>query len=370
MIKEIIIGFLLITVFFVVFLNIKINHRSGMGQLRVWSTDQDISEPGIIVNEIYKSRNNREVRIYSGRHYNTDKQVYKQFAEKTGIKIRLIEATGISLVERLKREGSNSKADLIILVDAARISNAAKSGLLQSYRSSKLDKNVPAKYRDPQARWYSLTRRVRVIVANPKKVDINSIKDYSDLAKSFLSGLVCLRKRSSPYNQSLVANQIVNKGEDETKEWLKGMISNVSQPFFPGDIGVIRAVAQGKGGIGIVNHYYVSRMLAGVNGRKDQRLAKKVKVITPNPAHVNISAAEIAKYAENKAEAIQLLEYLASPEGSKGLAAPTFEHPLVGFNKTDEVAQFGEFTPDDVTIDQLGANNKKAIQLMRKAGWN
>ena len=122
----------------------------------------------------------REVRIYSGRHYNTDKKIYKKFAEETGIKIRLIEATGISLVERLKREGTNSKADVILLVDAARISNAAKSGLLQSYRSSKLDKNVPLEYRDPQARWYGLTRRVRVMVANPKKVDINSIKDYSD----------------------------------------------------------------------------------------------------------------------------------------------------------------------------------------------
>ena len=120
-----------------------------------------------------------------------------------------------------------------------------------------------------------MEQRVRVMVANPKKVDINSIKDYSDLANPSLDGLVCVRKRSSPYNQSLVANQIVNKGEAQTKEWLKGMISNISQPFFPGDIGVIRAVAQGKCGVGIVNHYYVSRMLAGVNGRKDQRLAKK-----------------------------------------------------------------------------------------------
>ena len=208
------------------------------------------------------------------------------------------------------------------------------------------------------------------MVANPKKVDINSIKDYSDLASPSLKGLVCVRKRSSPYNQSLVANQIVNEGEAKTKEWLKGMISNISQPFFPGDIGVIRAVAQGKCGVGIVNHYYVSRMLAGVNGRKDQRLAKKVKVLTPNPAHVNVSAGGIAKYAENKEEAIQLLEYLASPTGSSGLAGPTFEHPLVGFNTTEEVTQFGEFTPDNVTIDQLGANNKKAIKLMRKAGWD
>ena len=311
----------------------------------------------------------REVRVYSGRHYNTDKQIYKKFKEETGIKVRVFETQGISLIERLKRDGSRSNADVILLVDAARISNAAKSGLLQSYRSDKLDKNVPAKYRDPQARWYALTRRVRVMVANPKKVDISSIKDYSDLSNPSLKGLVCVRKRSSPYNQSLVANQIVNKGEAKTKEWLKGMISNISQPFFGGDIGVIRAVAQGTCGVGIVNHYYVSRMLAGVNGVRDQRLAKKVKVLTPNPAHVNVSAGGIAKYAENKEEAIQLLEFLASPTGSRGLAGPTYEHPLVGFNTTEEVTKFGGFTPDTVTIDQLGENNKKAIKLMRKAGW-
>ena len=311
----------------------------------------------------------REVRVYSGRHYNTDKEIYKKFTNETGIKVRLFETQGITLVERLKREGSRSNADVILLVDAARISNAANNGLLKSYRSAKLEKNVPAEYRDPNNRWYGLTRRVRVLVANPRKVDIGAIKDYSDLANPELNGLVCFRKRNSPYNQSLVANQIVNKGEEKTKEWLNGMISN-SQPVFSGDIAVIRAVAQGKCGVGIVNHYYVSRMLAGVNGRKDKRLAKKVKVLTPNPAHVNISAGGIARYSTNTEEAIQLLEYLASPTGSEGLAGPTYEHPLVGLNTTEEVTQFGGFTPDSVTIEQLGENNKKAINLMKKAGWD
>ncbi|WP_269623236.1 extracellular solute-binding protein [Prochlorococcus marinus] len=311
----------------------------------------------------------REVRVYSGRHYNTDRQVFKDFAEKTGIKVRLIEATGISLIERLKREGSNSKADVILLVDAARISNAAKSGLLQPYKSEKLDKNVPIKYRDSRSRWYALTRRVRVMVANPKIVDITKIKNYSDLADPSLAGLVCLRKRNSPYNQSLVANQLILKGEKQTKKWLKEMLSNVSQPYFPGDIGITRAVAQGNCGIGIVNHYYVARMLAGVNGVNDKGLARKVKVITPKPAHVNVSAGGLAKYAKNKIEGIKLLEFLASPQGSSGLAGPTYEHPLKGFNNSKEVKKFGKFVPDNVSISQLGNNNTKAIKLMTEAGW-
>ncbi len=312
----------------------------------------------------------KEVKVYSGRHYNTDRNVYKKFAEETGIKVRLIEAAGISLIERLKREGKNSQADLILLVDAARITNAAKAGLLQPIGSSNLENDVPVGLKDPSKEWYALTRRVRVLIANPKVVDVSKINDYTDLADPSLKGKVCLRNRKSPYNQSLVANQIINKGELETKAWLTGMISNVSQPFFPGDISIIRAVSKKKCGVGIVNHYYVARMLAGVNGRRDALYAKKTKVLTPNPAHVNISAGGVAKYAKNKNEAIQLLEFLASPEGSKGLAAPTFEHPLKEVNQNAIVKNFGDFIPDSVTVEDLGEKNSLAIKLMKDAGWN
>ncbi len=312
----------------------------------------------------------KEVKVYSGRHYNTDRNVYKQFAEETGIKVRLIEASGISLIERLKREGENSQADLILLVDAARITNAAKSGLLQSVESTSLENDVPIGLKDKKKEWYALTRRVRVMVANPKVVDISKIKDYSDLADPSLKGKVCLRNRKSPYNQSLVANQIVNKGESKTNAWLTGMISNVSQPFFPGDISIIRAVSKKKCGVGIVNHYYVARMLAGVNGRRDALYAKKTIVITPSPAHINISAGGVARYSTNKNEAIKLLEYLASPKGSKGLAAPTFEHPLKELNQNPIVKDFGEFTPDMVTIEDLGQYNSLAIKMMKDSGWD
>ena len=295
----------------------------------------------------------REVRVYSGRHYNTDRSVYKKFAEETGIKVRLIEAAGISLLERLKREGKNSQADLILLVDAARITNAAKAGLLQSLESKSLENDVPMALKDKDKEWYALTRRVRVMVANPKVVDVSKINDYTDLADPSLKGKVCLRNRKSPYNQSLVANQIVNKGESKTKAWLNGMISNVSQPFFPGDISIIRAVSKRKCGVGIVNHYYVARMLAGVNGRRDALYANRTFVITPNPAHVNISAGGVAKYATNKAE-----------------AAPTFEHPLKEVNQNPIVKNFGEFIPDKVTVDDLGRNNSLAIKLMKDAGWD
>lgn len=311
----------------------------------------------------------QEVRVYSGRHYNTDRQSYKAFSEKTGIRVRLIEASGISLVERLKREGKNTQADVIILVDAARINNAAKAGLFQPISSSKLNADVPARYRDPGNRWFGLTRRVRAIIVNPNLVKPSQVQTYAQLASPALKGKVCLRNRKNVYNQSLVADQLAIRGEAKTKAWLKGMISNVSQPYFPGDISLIRAVAQGKCGVGVVNHYYLARMLAGVNGAKDQQLARKVDIVMPNPAHVNISAAAVSKYAKNRDAAVQLIEFLASPNGSRGIAGPTFEFPLTGVGGSTYLQGMTKFTPDNVTISQLSALNPTAIKLMAQAGW-
>ncbi len=310
-----------------------------------------------------------EVRVYSGRHYNTDRQVYKKFSDQTGIKVRLVEASGISLVQRLKSEGKNTKADVIILVDAARINNAANAGLFAPIQSSSLSKSVPSRYRDPNKRWFGLTRRVRAIIVNPAIVNPSSVTSYSQLASPALKGKVCLRKRKNVYNQSLVADQLALKGTAKVKSWLKGLTSNVSQPYFGGDIGLIRAVAQGQCGVGVVNHYYLARMRAGVNGKKDQQFANDVKIVMPNPAHVNISAAAVSRYSKNKKNAVKLIEFLASPKGSAGIAGPTYEFPLQGVGGSTYLKGMTKFTPDQVTISQLSRYNKEAIRLMTEAGW-
>ena len=311
----------------------------------------------------------REVRVYSGRHYNTDRAVFEAFTQKTGINVRVVEAKGMALVERLKREGATSQADVILLVDAARINNAAQQGLLQPIVSSTLTSAVPSSYRDPQNRWFGLTRRIRAIVVNPSQVQTNAISSYGDLAKPEFKGKLCLRKRNNVYNQSLVADQIILKGENNTRSWIKGMIDNVDQPFFSGDSSLIRAVAQGRCGMGVVNHYYLARMQAGTSGEKDRTLVQSTRLIMPIPAHVNISAGAVTKAAKNKQEAIAFLEYLTSSAGSAALASRTYEYPLRGSGSSSQLKAFGPFTPDNVSISRLGQTQQKAIQLMAEMGW-
>ncbi|MGC5198111.1 extracellular solute-binding protein [Aphanothece microscopica] len=312
---------------------------------------------------------NQEIGVYSGRHYNTDKELYKEFTRRTGIKVNLLEGKDDALIERVNSEGANTPADLLVLVDAARLDKANRMGLYQPTRSEALDRDVPANLRDSQGRWFGLTRRVRVAVVNPKVADPASIRTYADLASPALKGKLCLRNSKSVYNQSLVADQMIQRGEPATGDWVRGMVANTTQPFFTSDTPLARAVAKGDCGVGVVNTYYVARMLSGTNGAEDKALASQLVVVFPDPAHVNISGAGVTRHARNPEAARQLLAFLASPSGGKGYAEANHEYPLQGYGNNAVLKGFGTFRSDGVSAEQMGARNKAAVDLMQANGW-
>ena len=307
--------------------------------------------------------------VYSGRHYNTDKQLYKQFTDQTGIGINLLEAKDKVLLQRLEAEGSNSPADVLVLADAARLVKASGMGLYQATSSSQLEADVPSNLRDPQGHWYALTRRARVPIVNPEIVDPATIKSYDDLANPALKGKLCLRNRKSPYNQSLVADQMILRGKEATAQWIRGMTSNVSQEFFSSDTPQIQAVGTGTCGVALVNTYYVGRMLGGQKGEANKALAEKVTVVFPDPTHVNISGAGVTAASKHPKKALQLIEFLASPAAGKGYAQANYEYPVKGLGDNAVLETFGAFTPDDVSVEQLGAMNQQAQELMEANGW-
>ena len=310
-----------------------------------------------------------EIGVYSGRHYNTDKELYRQFTARTGIKVKLLEAKDDALIERLRNEGANSPADVLVLVDAARLDRATDLGLFRPTSSAALGRDVPASLRDANGRWYGLTRRVRVAVVNPAMVNPASIRTYADLANPALKGKLCLRDSKSVYNQSLVADQIIQRGEAATGAWVRGLTANVTQPLFTSDTPLIRAVANGQCGVGLVNTYYVARMLSGDSGAADAALARKVKVVFPNPAHVNISGAGVTRHSNNPQAALRLIEFLASPTGGKGYAEANHEYPLKGNGNNPILRTFGSFRSDRVSAEQMGAKNRAAVRLMQGNGW-
>jgi iron(III) transport system substrate-binding protein len=315
------------------------------------------------------ARNTPVVGVYSGRHYNTDKELYRRFTAKTGIQVKLMEGKDNALIERLRREGQRSPADLLVLVDAARLQRASDLNLFQPIRSQALERDVPASLRDPQGRWFALTRRVRLIVANPGRLKGPLPSGYADLALPNLAGQLCLRDSRSVYNQSLVADQLIRRGPAATALWIRGMVRNLARPFYSSDLPLARAVARGDCGAALVNSYYVARMLSGDSGSEDRQLAQRLRVVLPVPAHVNISGAGVSRFSPRAAAAIQLLEFLASSEGGHGYASANHEYPLRGSSSDPVLSRFGPLRADGVPMAQLGARNREAMALMQANGW-
>jgi iron(III) transport system substrate-binding protein len=310
----------------------------------------------------------QEVNVYSGRHYNTDKQLYREFTRRTGIKVNLLEGKDDELIQRLKSEGTKSKADLLVLVDAARLYRAQQDNLFQPISSPELNKDVPANLRDPGGRWYALTRRARPVMVNTAQVNPKLIRTYADLTRPELKGKLCLRNRASVYNQSLVADELVRRGATTTRQWLRGVVANMKEPFFTSDTTMVRAVGQGQCGATIANQYYLARLLSGDN-TADRATAKTVRVVWPNPTHVNVTAGGVTRSSRNPEAARRLLEFLASPTSGEGYAAANNEYPLKGWGNNPTLKAFGTFKATPVSIEQMGRRNREAVQLMTEAGW-
>jgi iron(III) transport system substrate-binding protein len=309
--------------------------------------------------------------VYSGRHYNSDQALYKDFTARTGIRIKLLEGKDDALIERLRQEGANSPADVLVLVDAARLDKAAGMGLFQPIPSAALRRDVPAPLRDGQGRWFALTRRVRVVIVNPKQVNPATIRAYADLAKPSLKGKLCLRNSRSVYNQSLVADQLILRGASATRAWIRGMVANRNprQPFFTADVPLARAVAKGDCAVGLVNSYYVARMLSGQSGAADKALARQLRVVFPTPAHVNVTGAGVTRASKKAEAATRLIEFLASASGGKGYAAANNEYPLKGMGGHPILNSWGRFQDDGVSAQAMGAKNREAVTLMQANGW-
>ncbi len=314
-----------------------------------------------------------DVNIYSSRHYSSDKQIYDAFEKETGINVNLLEGKGGELLERLKVEGRNSPADILLTVDAGNLWRADQAGVLQAVQSDVLSERVPAHLRHPDGKWFGFSTRARVIYYAKDRVDLSSLKTYGDVAAPAWKGKVCVRSSSNIYNLSLLAALIEHKGEDDAAAWAKGVVDNFARRPQGGDTDQIRAVAAGECDVAIGNHYYYVRLLN--SGKADDAaVTEKVGLLFPNQettgTHVNIGGAGVAAHAPNKENAVKLLEFLAGAEAQAIFASGNFEYPVTAdLEPVDQLTTLGTFKTDTLNVSVLGENQPLAQILFDRAGW-
>ena len=334
----------------------------------------------LVSNVALASAQEQVVNLYSARHYQTDEAMYNEFTKKTGIKVNRVDADDAGILARLKAEGTASPADVILLVDAARLYKGQVEDLFKPIKSAKLEAAIPVNLRadaTPEGiTWFGFSTRARVIVYDKVKVKKTDVDTYEKLADPKIKGMLCTRSGAHPYNLSLFGAVTEHLGEAQAETWLKGMVANMARTPKGGDTDQIKAVASGECGVALTNSYYLARMMRST-APEDRAVVERVGVVFPNQnswgTHLNIAGAAVAKNTKNPTNAVRFMEYLASQEAQNYFANGNNEWPAAVNVKFDNPALTamtgGSFKSETIPISAVGKNQLKVQQMLDRVGY-
>ncbi|MFP4286971.1 MAG: Fe(3+) ABC transporter substrate-binding protein [Candidatus Izemoplasmataceae bacterium] len=313
------------------------------------------------------------ITVYSERHYETDRDLFDKFEEETGIRVNLVRDGADQLITKLENEGEDSPADLLIIADAGRLHRAKTKDLLQPVSSELLEENVPSNYRDVDGTWFGLTKRARVIVYHPDRVDASELSTYEALTDEKWEGRIVVRTSANIYNQSLMASFVEVMGEAGARNFAEGLVQNFARTPQGNDRDQAKALLEGVADIAIMNTYYMGLLKYSADAY-EREVADTLEVFFPNQdttgTHVNVSAAGVTKHAPNKEGAIALLEFLTSEEAQSVYANANYEYPVNESVEPHEyLASLGSFKAQDISLSLLGVNQALATTIMDEEGW-
>lgn len=312
-----------------------------------------------------------EVNVYSLRQPFLMQPLFDAFTKETNINVNVVFAkTG--LAERLKREGKNSPADLVLTTDLGNLSEIQESGVTQGIITETLTANIPTQYRDPNGEWYALTTRVRAIYASKDRVPEGAITTYEDLAKPEWKGKICTRSGKHPYNVALIASMIAHHGEEKTEDWLVALKSNLAQKPQGNDRAQVKAIKEGVCDLSLGNSYYYGNMLTDP---EQSEWAAAVRITFPNQsdrgAHVNISGVALTKSSPNKSNAIKLMEFLTDDLAQRMYSEQNYEYPVKpGVPASALVSSWGQFKADPLPLTQVEKYRAAAVKLVDKVNFD
>lgn len=309
----------------------------------------------------------KQLVIYTSRAEYLLKPLLDRYTAIHGVKFRYMKGKAAALVQKLLAEGENTQADLLITVDAGNLWFATQNKLLTPLKSKVLESVVPKHLRAADMSWVGLSVRARPIVYNSKQVQAKELRSYEDLADKKWRGKLCLRTAKKIYNRSLVAMLLDTHGAKKTEAMLKGWVNNLAAPVFSSDTKVIEAIKAGQCALGIVNTYYLGRLL-----QKDP--AYPVRIFWPNQdsygVHVNISGAGIVRHSKNYQAALALLEWLSQGEAQRIFADLNLEYPISNKVARNAIVRgWGDFKASGLSLARIGAIQKDAIKVMDRAGY-
>lgn len=308
-----------------------------------------------------------ELVVYSARNEQLIKPLFDLYKKDTGVDIKFVTDKEGPLMQKLKTEGANSPADILLTVDAGNLWLAAHEGLLKPIKSVVLTKNIPKHLRDPNNTWFAMSVRARTIFYNKNKVKAEELSTYEDLATAKWNKRLCLRTSNKVYNQSLVAMMIAELGEKKTEEVVAGWVKNLATEVFPDDTKLLEAIDAGLCDVGIANTYYYGRLM---NKKPDLKVGIFWANQKSKGVHVNVSGAGVTKHTKNEASAVKFLEWLSSEKAQNLLVDEDFEYPAnPKILPSAKLAAWGTFKANFINVSRAGELQASAVKLMDRVQY-
>jgi iron(III) transport system substrate-binding protein len=288
-----------------------------------------------------------ELVIYSARSHYGEEEPFERFAKETGTDLRLRGGDASELYERLKTEGKDTPADVLITVDAANLWRAQEAGLIDS--------------------WKPLTLRARTIMRSTERVPPGVVTTYAGLGDPRWKGRLCLRSGTSEYNVSFVADRLAKDGRAATERMLRRWMAN-DPDILGSDTDVLKAIADGDCDVGLANSYYLGREL---EEDPDFPVTLEWADQQGRGTHVNLSGLGVVRTSDQPETARKLIDFLREPREQEVFAQNNHEFPVVkGARPSRQIAQFGDFKRDMIDVEGAGAHLTEALNLMDEVGWD
>ncbi len=259
--------------------------------------------------------------LYSGRSRHLLQPLIDRFVEDTGIKVNIRYGGTAELAATIIEEGKNSPADIFFAQDSGSLGAVAKAGAFNPLPES-LIRQVPARFRSPEALWIGISGRARVIVYNPERVAADELpQSLNDLTDARWRGRIGWAPMNASF-QSFVTALRVERGEAAARQWLIAMQANQPQ-VYARNPAILTAVDAGEVDLGLINHYYLHNMQ-----RNQGATLKAANHIPAEGTLINVAGVGILKTSRHREQALILAEYLLDPAAQLYFSESTFEYPL------------------------------------------
>lgn len=298
-----------------------------------------------------------ELVVYSGREEALIKPFLDEFEERDGIDVKARYGETPDTVNTVLEEGDDTRADVVVLQNAAGIEKLRSERLLQPYRGLA---KTPARFRARDNAWTGLSGRARVLITRQGGEAPRSV---FELTQPRWKGEVAAPKPSNVSFRDWVSAIRLERGDAFARTYLEGLKENGLEVLSDHEQ-VAKAVGEEEFEVGLVNHYYVE--LA-------KREGSKVRSVYTDQESVgfgvvfNVASAGITRSAGNVEGARKLMDYLLEPSVQRRFARLNFEYPLLpGLDAAPGVRPLRDTRLTDVSLQDLGAAADDTDRLLRE----